>query len=444
MSDDTAPTLPLPQSWRPLRLQTLLVLRWLAVIGQTIGVLFVQLGLGFPLPLVECLALIGLSAALNVGLVLRFGANLRLSSRFAAAQLAFDLCQLGGLLALTGGLENPFSLLLLAPVSVSATTLPQRQTFLIALLACTLASVLAVVHLPLPWDPAERIVFNRIYVIGIWVSIICGVVFISAYTNRVAHDSRQIADALAATELALARREQLSALDGLAAAAAHELGTPLSTIALAAKEMRAEVEEGSQMAEDVELIIAQSARCRAILAKLRNLGSEPADLFAAAPITDILDEVARPHEGRGKVILFYSEKAAGAVPVFPRSVGLLYGLGNLIENATHFAKQTVRVETAWDQEAISVSITDDGPGFASELISRLGEPYLTTRPRDPAGSDAHQPGGLGLGVFIAKTLLERTGARLRFDNAEAGGHARVMIVWPRDTMPDQSTSAVLT
>jgi two-component system sensor histidine kinase RegB len=429
----SAPSFP-PPAWRPLRLQTLVLLRWLAVIGQTLGVLFVSWGLGFPLPLWQCLILIGLSAALNIGLVLRFGAHMRLTPRFAALQLVFDLCQLGGLLALTGGLENPFALLLLAPVSVSATTLPPRQTLVIALLAALIASLLAVVHLPLPWDPAERIVFNRIYVIGIWVSIICGVVFVSAYTNRVAHDARQIADALAATELALSRREQLSALDGLAAAAAHELGTPLSTIALAAKEMRAEAEQGSALAADVELIIEQAARCRAILAKLRNLGSEPAELFAHAPLTDILDEVARPHEGRGKVILFYSEKTAGPPPVFPRSVGLLYGLGNLIENASDFARQTVRIESAWDQNTITVTITDDGPGFAPEFIARLGEPYLTSRPRDGSTSDAHQPGGLGLGIFIAKTLLERTGAKLTFGNAQAAGHAQVRVIWPRSAL----------
>jgi two-component system sensor histidine kinase RegB len=426
--------LPLPSTWRPLRLQTLVLLRWLAVIGQAIGVLFVAFGLGFPLPLLECLALIGLSAGVNLWLVLRLGTSHRPSPVSTAIQIAFDLCQLGGLLALTGGLQNPFSLLLLAPVSVSATTLPQRSVFLIALLAAVIASILSVWHLPLPWNPAERIVFNRIYVIGIWVSIICGVVFISAYTGRVAHDARQIADALAATELALARKERLSALDGLAAAAAHELGTPLSTIALAAKEMRAEAEKGSDLAEDVELIIAQAARCRAILGKLRNLGSEGGDPFAAVPLTDLLAEVARPHEGRGKAILFYAEKSAGPPPVFKRSVGLLYGLGNLIENATDFAQSTVRIEAAWDTEAASVSITDDGPGFAPELIARLGEPYLTTRPRDPQNPDANTAGGLGLGVFIAKTLLERTGGRLAFENISAQGHARVRIVWPRSAV----------
>ena len=430
--------LPLPSTWRPLRLQTLVVLRWLAVIGQAAGVLFVYFGLGFPLPLLECFVLIATSAAVNIWLVLHFGAGHRPSSLFAASQIAFDLAQLGGLLALTGGLQNPFSLLLLAPVSVSATTLPQREAFIIALLAAVIASGLSVWHLPLPWDPLERIVFNRIYVIGIWVSIICGVVFIAAYTNRVAHDARQIADALAATELALSRKEQLSALDGLAAAAAHELGTPLSTIALAAKEMRAEAEPGSDLASDVELIIAQAARCRAILAKLRNLGSDGGDPFAAVPLTDLLAEVARPHEGHGKAILFYYERAAGPAPVFERSVGLLYGLGNLIENAADFASSSVKIEAAWDREAISVSITDDGPGFAPELIARLGEPYLTSRPRDPQGPDASKPGGLGLGVFIAKTLLERSGARLAFHNLAPNGHAQVRIVWPRSAVEGEA------
>jgi two-component system sensor histidine kinase RegB len=434
MTVNQADGLPLPSTWRPLRVQTLVLIRWLAVAGQIIGVLFVAFGLGFPLPLVECFILIGLSAALNLWLVLRLGNSHRPSSLAAASQIAFDLLQLGGLLALTGGLHNPFSLLLLAPVSVSATTLPKRAAFLIALLAAVIASILAVWHLPLPWVPGERIVFNRIYVIGIWVSIVCGVVFISAYTNRVAHDARQIGDALAATELALSRKEQLSALDGLAAAAAHELGTPLSTIALAAKEMRADVPAGSDLAADVELIIEQAARCRAILAKLRNLGSDGADPFAAVPLTDLLAEVARPHEGRGKAILFYYEQSAGPVPVFQRSVGLLYGLGNLIENAADFARSTVRIEAAWDMETVAVSITDDGPGFAPELIARLGEPYLTSRPRDPQGPDANKPGGLGLGVFIAKTLLERTGARLAFENIAANGHARARIVWPRSAV----------
>jgi two-component system sensor histidine kinase RegB len=417
----------LPGSWRPPRLGTLVGLRWLAIAGQSAGVLFVAFGLNYPLPLVECLGIISLSVLLNLWLVFRFGAANRPPATVTTIQLGYDLMQLSALLALTGGLQNPFSLLLLAPVAVSATTLPQRSTFILAGLAIVLASVLGVVHLPLPWDAGKRIVFDRVYLIGIWVSLVCGVTFISAYTNRVAHEARQLADALAATELALSRREQLSALDGLAAAAAHELGTPLSTIALAAKEMLAEVPPGP-LREDVELIIGQSARCRAILGKLRNLGQDGGDPFAAMPIGEILAEVARIHQGQGKELLLDRAGTAGAEPVLRRSVGLLYGLGNLVENAVHFARQTVHVHAAWDKVSVTVTISDDGPGFPPELLARLGEPYLTSRGREPGQDGA---GGLGLGIFIAKTLLERTGARLSFENDAESGHARVLVLWPR-------------
>ena len=417
----------LPSRVRPLRIGTLVGLRWLAIVGQAIGVIFVDFGIGYPLPLMECFGLIVLSVLLNLWLSIRFGAAHRPSAAAATILLAYDCLQLGGLLALTGGLENPFSLLLLAPVSVSATTLAQRSTFILAALVIVLASILGVWHLPLPWNPQQPIVFDRIYVIGIWVSLVCGVVFVAAYTNRVAHDARQLADALAATELALSRREQLSALDGLAAAAAHELGTPLSTIALAAKEMLPDVPAGP-LREDVELIISQSARCRAILSKLRNLGADDGDPFAEVRLSELLAEVARPHQLLGKDIALTEAPSNGTEPVFRRNVGLLYGLGNLIENAAHFAKSEVTVEAGWDRSTISVTIADDGPGFPPELITRLGEPYLTTRARNAEKSEA---GGLGLGIFIAKTLLERTGAHLSFENAAPEGAARVRITWPR-------------
>jgi two-component system sensor histidine kinase RegB len=417
----------LPGNLRPLRVGTLVGLRWLAVGGQTIGVLFVGFGLNFPLPLMECLGLIALSVLLNLWLIFRFGAAYRPSATVATVLLAYDCIQLAGLLALTGGLQNPFSLLLLAPVSVSATTLPQRSTFILAGLVIALASALGIWHLPLPWAPDTEIVFDRVYVIGIWVSLLCGVVFVAAYTNRVALEARQLADALAATELALSRREQLSALDGLAAAAAHELGTPLSTIALAAKEMLPDIPAGP-LRDDVELIISQSARCRAILAKLRNLGADDGDPFAAVTISDLLAEVSRPHQGQGTSIEITREPGGGTEPVFHRNVGLLYGLGNLIENAANFARSAVRIHAGWDRANVTVTIADDGAGFPPELIARLGEPYLTTRPRN---AEDDKPGGLGLGIFIAKTLLARTGAHLSFENETDEGHARVRVTWPR-------------
>lgn len=413
-----------PGGQRPMRLGTLVGLRWLAVAGQAFGVAFVDFGLGFPLPLMECLALILLSAALNVWLLLRLGGAARISTRLSTLQLGYDCLQLGGLLALTGGLQNPFSLLLLAPVSVSATTLPQRSTLILAGLAIGIASLLSIYHYDLPWSPSSRIVFDRVYIIGIWVSLLCGTVFIAAYTNRVAHESRQLTDALAATELQLSRREQLASLDGLAAAAAHELGTPLSTIFLAAKEMRDDIPEGP-LREDIELIISQTARCREILAKLRNLGADDGDPFAELPLSELIAEVVRSHDQGGKIVSISKETTAGPDPVFRRNVGLLYGLGNLIENALHFAKSRVDIECAWDRVSVSVTITDDGPGFPLELISRLGEPYVSGR------GNAAERSGLGLGVFIAKTLLQRSGARIAFENGAPQGNARVRVVWPR-------------
>jgi two-component system sensor histidine kinase RegB len=416
--------------WRPLKLETLVTLRWLAIGGQTMGVLFVQFGLQYPVPLLQCFTLIGISALFNLVTIFRFGMAHRPSNRFATAQLAFDCLELGGLLALTGGLHNPFAFLLLAPVSVAATILPQRATGVLALLVVAIATAISLYHLPLPWDPDVDLVFDRVYEIGIWVSLFCAVVFIAAYTNRVAFEARQLADALAATELALSRHEQLSALDGLAAAAAHELGTPLSTIALAATEMRADLPQGP-LADDIDLIISQSNRCRAILGKLRNLGGESGgDPFAAIPFDEVLAEVAKPHERLGKAISI-AATGAGNEPVFRRNVGLLYGLGNLIENACHFARNEVRIAASWDAERIALSIADDGPGFPPELMARLGDPYLTSRPRSIAAGHESETVGLGLGIFIAKTLLERTGATIAFDNEGPEGHAVVNIVWPR-------------
>ena len=174
--------------------------------------------------------------------------------------------------------------------------------------------------------------------------------------------------------------------------------------------------------------MSQAARCRTILGKLRSLRDTPGDPFAAVSVGELLAEVIKPLEGNGKSISIRTDKSAGPEPVIRRNAGLLYGLGNLIENAAQFARQAVLIDASWDKAALTVTITDDGPGFPSELIARLGEPYLTTRPRDP---DSAEPGGLGLGIFISKTLLERTGAKIRFENEAGEGHARVRLVWPR-------------
>lgn len=428
---DTNPSL------RSVRLETLVRLRWLALAGQTLAIAVVVFYFQFPMPLAESLVLIGISAAFNLALLFQFGASYRPRNFYAAAQLAFDCLQLGGLLWLTGGLSNPFSLLLLAPISVSATTLPQRETAAIGLLTIVIVSILALTHLPLPWYDGASPAFASLYIYGIWIALVCGVVFIATYTMRVALEARQLADALTATELALSRQQQLTALDGLAAAAAHELGTPLSTITLAAKEMRRDAtkrgETDQAVIDDLDLIVDQTTRCRSILTRLRGLDDDAETPFTSVPISELIAELTGPFELSDISFKTETEKTYdGPEPVIRRTVSLLYGLQNFVENADQFAHSNVTVRARCTLEMIEIIILDDGPGFPLDLLTRLGEPYLTSRALNTDSNEG--PGGLGLGVFISKTLLERLGASVHFSNADAKGHAQVRIAWQRQAL----------
>ena len=299
MLDDTADVLPLPQR-RNVRLDTLLRLRWLAIIGQTIAVLVVYYAIEFPLPIWACLAVIALSAWLNVALRVRFSLTQRLEPERAAWLLAFDIAELAVLLFLTGGLENPFAFLFLAPVLLSATALPPRITIILGVFAVLCATVLVFAHYPLPWDADDPLELPWIYLLGVWLSILLAIGFIGVYAWQITEESRQIAEALAATELVLAREQHLSQLDGLAAAAAHELGTPLSTISVVVKELELALEPDSPHMDDVRLLREQSQRCRDILAKLSELSTgEP---FDRVPLSALIEEVVAPHRNFGIAI----------------------------------------------------------------------------------------------------------------------------------------------
>ena len=267
-----------PQAHR-LRLQTLVRLRWLAVAGQTLTVMFVYHGLDFPLPLGPCLAAIAVSAWLNIFLAIRFRANLRLRNRYATLLLAYDIVQLAVLLYLTGGLQNPFSFLFLVPATVSASTLPLNKTIALGVLTLIVSTTLAFFHLPLPWNQADPLTLPGVYIGGIWTAILCGLGFMGIYVRRISEESKRMSRALTATEMVLAREQQLSALDGLAAAAAHELGTPLATIALVAKELKRELPDDGSHAEDLDLLISQASRCREILSTLTAFDDEKDHVF---------------------------------------------------------------------------------------------------------------------------------------------------------------------
>ena len=415
----------LGQSQR-LRLNTLVRLRWLAIVGQSVSVVVVAYGFGFPLPVVPCFALIACSAALNVYLALQYPATHRLSPAAAFVILTFDALQLAGLLYMTGGLTNPFSLLMAVPVVVSATSLPLVMTALLGGIVVATATLLAFLHLPLPWYDGAELAMPFIYVAGSWVALSSSIAFTGIYAFRVAEEARLLANALSATELVLQREQHLSALDGLAAAAAHELGTPLATIALVAREMERALGSDAAYAEDVKLLRSQSERCREILKRLTSLSSEGEAHLARLPLTSMVEEVTAPHRDFGIAIKLEPGERQGPEPVGRRNPGVIYGLGNLVENAVDFAKARVTVHWRWNDEEVGFTVVDDGPGFPPEIVSRIGEPYMSTR------HGAERGGGLGLGLFIAKTLLERSGAALSFRNSNTPGEgALVEIVWPR-------------
>ncbi|CAN5184436.1 ActS/PrrB/RegB family redox-sensitive histidine kinase [soil metagenome] len=421
---------------RSLRLDTLVRLRWLAIAGQFAAVVFVAFGLGFPLPIAACFALIGLSVLLNLVTRVSFPATLRLGQVPAVVLLAYDVLQLGGLLYLTGGLDNPFAILLLVPVIVSATTLPSRPTILLGIAVVAVATLLTIFHEPLPWHPGLTLTIPLVYTGGVWVALVSACIFTGVYTFLVAEEARQLARALNATERVLSREHHLSALDGLAAAAAHELGTPLATIALVAKELEREFPPGGPHAEDVALLRSQSQRCRDILSRLTTLAWQGDQHLERLPLSHLIEDVVDAYRAFAVEIMVEPAKGSGPEPVGRRNPAIIQGLVNLVENAVDFAESRVTVCTAWDDRTVVVTIADDGPGFATAIIDRIGEPYVTTRQPQPGDATADpEAGGLGLGFFIAKTLLERSGGSLALANREPPARGAVVrVTWPRADM----------
>ena len=425
-----------PRSSHTLRLQTLIRIRSLAVAGQLMAVLVVWLALDFQIDPIPSLILILASVLLNAGLRLRYPTNQLLSEKASTALLSYDIIQLAALLYLTGGLQNPFSILLVVPVVISATALPILHTVFLGSLVVVAATTLVFLRLPIPWLPDVRLELPQLYIVGTWVAIVSSLAFTAIYAFRVADEARKLADALAATELVLQREQHLSNLDGLAAAAAHELGTPLATIALVSKEMSRELDSDSPFMEDARLLRSQAERCREILQTMRSLTQEGDRHISEMPFSAIMEEVASPHRDFDVEIEIDFPKD-GNEPVCWRNAGVLYGLGNLIENAVDYAEKKVHFAAEWNEETISITVRDDGSGYDDELLERIGEPFVKSRSRQKSG------GGLGLGLFIAKTLLERSGATLHFTNSdmpELSG-AMVKVNWQRSSLERQSVES---
>ena len=401
----------------------------MASFGQASALLFASFFLRMEVPIVDCALCIAASLLLNIALRANFPVSLRLSDAAATAILAFDIAQLAVMLFLTGGLANPFSTLFLAPITTSAVSLPWRQTLMLLGLALFFATLLLFLRLPLLGPAGTAIEPPALYTAGLWAAITFSAIFVSIYGNRVAREARQLASALTATELMLARAQHLSQLDGLAAAAAHELGTPLATVALVVHELAGQPQFAANWADDLRLVEDQVARCRNIIGKLSAPSEMAAGSFEEVGLGNLLEEIAAPHRLQD-VDIHVTIVGGGREPICRRNPAVTYGLSNIVENAVGFAAKAVEIRAGWTTQEVQITIIDDGPGFPAQVLHRIGEPYISDR-AGARRSEGEAAGGLGLGLFISKALLERTGAKFTIANADPPLRgARVTVSWP--------------
>ncbi|MBC7519902.1 MAG: ActS/PrrB/RegB family redox-sensitive histidine kinase [Sandarakinorhabdus sp.] len=400
-----------------VRVRTLAGLRWIAIGGQFSTLIFVGLYLGFPLLWSSLVAAVAASAVLNIGLVTLYDRNARLAGRELALHLAFDLVQAGVLLFLTGGLANPFSVLLIVPVTISATLLPARAMTILGGLAVLILLVLQLWAKPLPWE-GPPIAFPGVYQFGVATALSLAVGFLAIYLWMVSAEARDRARALVATEAALTRESRMSALGSLAAAAAHELGGPLGAITLIARSLSDQLGDDPEFGDDIRLLESEAARSRGILVRIAKR-AEAEDPFAMVGLDVLLHEVAH---GVLPARVPVHVSAPSPQPIVRRSPELLHGLNNLVANAVRHAGSRVELRALATPGEIGITVVDDGAGFPTDVLPHLGQHDL-----GPSRSGA---GGTGLGIFIAVTLIERTGGRLAFGNRRDGG-AQVDVRWPR-------------
>lgn len=405
-----------------VRLRTLIMLRWLAILGQTIAVVVSALWLGLELQIGLCVLAIGALVIFNLVATIMQPENRRLSQRETTLTLLFDLGQLVFLLYLNGGLNNPFALLILAPVTISATALRINSWLLVAGISLVSISFLSFFYVPLHTSDGVVLELPFVYVLGNWVALVIGIFFLSGYARRVTSETFSMSQALSAMQMALAREHELTLLGGVVAAAAHEMGTPLATIKLVASELAEELPAGSDMRDDATLIGEQADRLREILRDMGRAGKEDLHL-KTGPITSVVQEAAEPHEDRGKGVYFLingseDTPTLAEIPYIARNPEFIHGIRNLVQNAVDFARSSVCVHIVWNDDVIRIMVGDDGHGYPSDMLGRLGDPFLSTRRTLRTDKRARpEYEGMGLGLFIAKTLLERSGAEITFANA---------------------------
>ena len=408
---------------------TLTILRYIAIIGQILAISIVFYYLKLPLPITESYLIISFGLATN--LYLQFGIKInQLKDFYAAPFLLYDLIQLSALLYLTGGIFNPFSFLLVIPAIVSSTFLSMGTTIILGLITSLLLFILSSYYLPLPG--VDLMNFPKIYKIGILVSILIGLIFLSYFGIRFAGEKKKTEEAFKKLQEVIYKEYELESLGGQAAAAAHSLGTPLATISVVAKELKKEIGDNNELSKDIDLLISQSKRCSEILKRISKKQIEEDKFFSSTKLEDLLEEIINSFkETSSKEIILVSDNDKNKIEI-QRSAEMIYGLRNFIGNAIKFSKSKVNIFLTSDDKEIKITVNDDGPGFPKDIIKSLGEPYIKSR-----SLELNSNAGLGLGTFLGKTLLERQNAKLLFKDDKNLGGASVVISWsPKNILPN--------
>ena len=400
--------------------KTLVILRWIAIAGQLAAVGLVYFYLKLEFPIILCLSIIFIGFLTNIFLQLKVKSIL-LKDFYASIFLIYDLVQLSLLLYLTGGISNPFCILMIVPAIVSSTFLSMGTTIILVSLTIIFLYFLTIFHYPLPGIHEHGFTFPKLYLVGYHLAIIIGLIFLSYFGIRFSGESKRRSEAVNKLQQVIAKEYELESLGGQAAAAAHSLGTPLATINVVASELKKELKDNKDLAKDVDLLVSQTKRCGEILKQISQKKIKDDEFFKRTNLEDLLEEIITSFkETSSKKIILSSEKDKNKLMI-SRSPEIIYGLRNFIGNAVKFSKEKVEIKLNSNKSEIEIIIHDDGPGFPDDIIDIIGEPYIKSKSKN-----INQNAGTGLGTFLGKTFLERSGAKLFFSNEKNGG-AKVKI-----------------
>ena len=403
--------------------KTLVILRWMAIVGQFVTISIVYFVFNFNFPFYFCLIAILIGAITNIYLQLYFKEN-QLNNFSSTFFLFYDLLQLSVLLYLTGGITNPFTILLIVPAIVSSTLLTLRSTINLSIFTIVILIILTTYYEPLPHSDYLHFHVPNYYLYAIPVAVVIGLIFLTYFGFRFGAESRKRTEALNKLELILAKEHELESIGLQAAAAAHSLGTPLSTITVIAKELEKEIGNNSKYKKDINLLISQTKRCSEILRNLSQDQLKEDNFLQDIKIEDLLNEIVRSFsEISEKKILLLAQKNE-INPQIERTLEITYGLRNFIGNAVKYGNSLVEINLTSNDKITEVRVSDDGPGFSEDITDVLGEPYIRSKNKIISAKS-----GLGLGTFIGKTLLERMKAKVEFTKNPKTNGAMVIIRW---------------